>query len=73
MSKRKQNQLIYVGRLGKDKQTDRLIKMFAKIHQQVKNASLMIYGYGSPYDTKELKNLISRYHLEKVVKLAGYQ
>lgn len=73
MSKRKQNQLIYVGRLGKDKQTDRLIKMFAKIHQQVKNASLMIYGYGSPDDTKELKNLISRYHLEKVVKLAGYQ
>ena len=73
MNKKKQDQLIYVGRLGKDKQTDRLIEMFAKIHQQIKNASLMIYGYGSLDDTKELKNLINRYHLERVVKLVGYQ
>lgn len=66
-------QVIAVGRLGKDKQTDRLIEMFAQIHRQVKEARLTFYGYGSPNEMKEFKNLVKQRDLEKVVQFTGYQ
>lgn len=73
MEDRTPNQLIYVGRLGSDKGTDLLIKLFAKVHQAIRDSKLTFYGYGSNEDTKNYQDLVKKLKLEKAVTFAGYQ
>lgn len=73
VNKRTAGQVIYVGRLGQDKQTDQLINIFAQIHKKVRNAHFTLYGYGNPQDVKNYKNLVAEKHLENAVTFAGYQ
>lgn len=73
MSQRYLQQVIYVGRLGNDKQTDKLISIFAQVHKRLKNSHLVLYGYGSPEDTKAYKDQVKNAGLEGNIIFAGYQ
>ncbi|MBB1062448.1 glycosyltransferase [Limosilactobacillus fastidiosus] len=66
-------QMIYVGRLGEDKQTGKLIDIFIRVHKQVPNAKLTFYGYGSPDDVNKYKKQVNDAGLTGVVVFAGYQ
>lgn len=73
MNKRTPALLIYVGRLGEDKQTGQLISMFAQIHQQVPTSRLTLYGYGNSTDVDRYKKQVADVGLNGVVTFAGYQ
>lgn len=66
-------QIIYVGRLGEDKQTGKLIEIFTQIHKQVPDAKLTLYGYGSPADVDRYKKQVADAGLTGIVNFAGYQ
>jgi poly(glycerol-phosphate) alpha-glucosyltransferase len=66
-------QIIYVGRLGEDKQTGKLIDIFINIHKKVPNAKLTLYGYGAPDDVNRYKKQVADAGLNGVVTFAGYQ
>ena len=66
-------QLIYVGRLGEDKQISQLIRMFTQIHQQVPASKLTLYGYGTAEDVNRYKKQVKDSGLEQSVAFAGYQ
>lgn len=66
-------QLIYVGRLGEDKQISQLLTMFTSIHQQVPTSRLTLYGYGAPADVERYKKQVTDAGLAGVVTFAGYQ
>lgn len=72
MSQRLLQQVIYVGRLGNDKQTNQLINIFIRIHKKLKNSHIILYGYGTPDDTKAYKEQIKKAGLEGNIILAGY-
>lgn len=72
VSSRIPGQLIYVGRLGDDKQIIQLIDNFAQIKRKVKNARLTLYGYGTPGDTKKYKEKVQKMGLNNDVIFAGY-
>lgn len=72
-AKRKQGQLIYVGRLAEDKQTSQLISMFAQIHQQVPTSKLTLYGYGTSEDVNNYKKQVKKIGLDAAIEFAGYQ
>ncbi len=73
MADRTPGQLIYVGRLGEDKQIGQLLTMFTQIHQQVPTSRLTLYGYGAADDVKRYKDQVKQAGLETVVTFAGYQ
>lgn len=73
MNQRTPGQLIYVGRLGEDKQISQLISIFTSVHQQVPTARLTLYGYGAPADVKRYKEQVSQAGLDDAVTFAGYQ
>lgn len=72
---RQQNHMIYVGRLGFDKQIDQLLQIFKTIHTKVKTATLSIYGYGVAGDVDKFKQQVVGLKLDEpgVVTFAGYQ
>lgn len=73
MDKRQRHQLLYVGRLGDDKQIDHLLKIFQLVHQHDQQASLKIYGYGNSDDVQRYQQLQKQLGLEQAVEFAGYQ
>lgn len=73
MSARTPGQLIYVGRLGEDKQISQLLTMFAAIHQQVPMSRLTLYGYGPAEDVKRYKDQAKQAGIADFVNFAGYQ
>lgn len=73
MTDRLPNQLISVGRLGYDKQTDQLLQVFAKIKAAVPDAKLTLYGYGAPNDTANFKQLAKDLQIDAAVEFADYQ
>jgi 1,2-diacylglycerol 3-alpha-glucosyltransferase len=62
--------LIYVGRLGKEKNVDFLIQSLALINKQNETTKLVIVGDG-PHK-KELKSLTNKLSLSKKVIFTGY-
>lgn len=73
MDKRDRHHVIYVGRLGGDKQINRLLRAFQQVHNRVKNATLCIYGYGDPQEVKSYEDLRHQLGLDGIVEFAGYQ
>lgn len=73
MAGRTAGQLVYVGRLGEDKQISQLLTMFAAIHRQVPTSRLTLYGYGAADDVKRYKDQVEQAGLEDWVTFAGYQ
>lgn len=61
--------LLYVGRLGKEKSVDFLIKAFRIIHQKYENSVLMIVGSGA--EKSNLTKLVKEYKLQKSVYFCG--
>jgi poly(glycerol-phosphate) alpha-glucosyltransferase len=72
-SDRQAGQLIYVGRLGEDKQIGQLIDIFTRVHQAVPASKLTLYGYGTPQDVNNYKQRVKDNGLEDAVVFAGYQ
>lgn len=72
---RAQHHLIYVGRLGLDKQIDQLLQVFKLIHEQVGDATLSIYGYGAVNEVDQFKQQVTDLKLDEpgLVTFAGYQ
>lgn len=73
MAARTKHQLVYVGRLAEDKGTSNLINLFSKVHKKVKDSKLVLYGYGTPADTKKYHEQVDKLKLQGVVEFAGYQ
>lgn len=73
MSARVKHQLIYVGRLAEDKGISNLISLFAKIHKKVSDSTLVLYGYGTPADTKNYHEQVEKLKLKDAIRFAGYQ
>lgn len=73
MNKRIKHQIIYVGRLGNDKQTNQLIDIYSHVHKKLKDSHLTLYGYGNATDTKAYKEQVKKAGLERNVTFAGYQ
>jgi len=61
---------IYVGSLDKIRNIDMLIKSFFILEKEIKNVLLLIVGMGNQY--MYIRNLISKYNLEKKIILIGY-
>lgn len=73
LSNRENQQLIYVGRLGEDKQISQLIEIFSQVHQQVPDSHLVLYGYGTPADMDNYKKQVQAKNLTDAVEFKGYQ
>lgn len=73
MNQRTPGQLIYVGRLGEDKQISQLLTMFTSIHRQVPTSCLTLYGYGNKEDMDRYRKQVQDAGLEGTVTFAGYQ
>ncbi|WHO85869.1 accessory Sec system glycosyltransferase Asp1 [Limosilactobacillus oris] len=73
MNARVKHQLIYVGRLAEDKGISTLISLFAKVHKKVSDSTLILYGYGTPADTKQYHDQVEKLKLKDAVAFAGYQ
>jgi glycosyltransferase involved in cell wall biosynthesis len=61
--------LLYVGRVGKEKSLDYLLRAFRTIHQEEEDSTLVIVGEGS--ETNELKNLAKKLGINKSVIFTG--
>lgn len=66
-------QLIYVGRLGEDKQISQLLTIFTAVHRQCPNSRLTLYGYGDTNDVNRYQQQVKNAGLDDVVTFAGYQ
>lgn len=73
MSKRTPGKIIYVGRLGNDKQIQQLLEMFKQVHDSNPMATFDLYGYGNPQDVKNYKDYVKNAGLDIFVKFKGYQ
>ncbi len=67
----KQNQIIFVGRLGTDKGIIRLIDMFQQVHNKLTTLKLLIYGYGEA--EKAAKEEAKKLGIDDVVQFKDYQ
>ena len=68
-NKEKENILIYVGRLEKEKGVLLLLEAFKKFNKKNKKFKLIYIGDGSA--RKELEQLVKKYHLEDKVEFLG--
>lgn len=73
MSARQRGSLIYVGRLGEDKQISKLIKIFGRVQKKYPATRLTLYGYGNPDDVKRYEKQVEDAQLGGLVTFAGYQ
>ncbi|WP_137596823.1 glycosyltransferase [Paucilactobacillus kaifaensis] len=75
INERTQHQLIYVGRLGIDKQIDQLLQVFKLIHEKINDATLAIYGYGATNEVDQFKQQVIDLKLDEpgLITFAGYQ
>ncbi len=63
--------LLFVGRLGPEKNVDFLIKMFSKVAAQDKNSKFVIIGDG--IERNKLRNIVLDLNLEKRIIFTGSQ
>ena len=68
---KKDNFILLVGRLAKQKRQEIAIRLFSKISKKNSKLKLKIAGKGD--QEKFLKNLVLKYGLEKNVKFLGYK
>ncbi|WP_048000453.1 accessory Sec system glycosyltransferase Asp1 [Lactiplantibacillus herbarum] len=71
VSERQAHQIIYTGRLDKERRVDQIVTAFAQVQRKIKDATLVIYGYGGELD--QLKQQVKQSKLEAAVTFAGYQ
>lgn len=70
---RKDNNILYIGRIAHDKHIDQLIQVAAFVKNSVPDVKLNIVGYfESPKYEKLLKALVKRLGLDKTVKFVNY-
>lgn len=67
----KQNQIIFVGRLGNDKGIIRMIETFKEIHNHESDMKFLVYGYGPA--EKDAKQKAKDLGIDDVVEFKGYQ
>ena len=70
---RQRGSIIYVGRLGEDKQISKLIEIFGRIQKKYPAARLNLYGYGNPDDVKRYQKQVEDANLGGLVTFDGYQ
>ena len=63
--------LLYIGRLLKSKRVDQILKVHARVREQIPNARLAIVGEGP--ERERLEALARRLGLENAVEFAGYR
>jgi poly(glycerol-phosphate) alpha-glucosyltransferase len=63
--------IICVGRYAPVKRLDQAIKAFAKVHRQIPEAELHLFGFGDKFENN-LRKLARELNLEDAVKLRGY-
>jgi poly(glycerol-phosphate) alpha-glucosyltransferase len=66
------HRLLFVGRIGPEKQLDQLIHAFELVHNGIPDATLEIRGYGDPNTTDQLKQLVSGLNLVDSVHFTDY-
>lgn len=71
LAQRHRHEVVVVGRLTKERHTEDVVTAFAKVKQQIPDATLAIYGYGD--QEKPLNDQIKQQSLTDSVKLHGYQ
>ncbi|RRK11359.1 accessory Sec system glycosyltransferase Asp1 [Lactiplantibacillus garii] len=71
MSARRAHQIIYAGRVDNERRVDQLVTAFAQVHRKIKDATLLIHGYGGAVNA--LKDQVKKLDLEHAVTFAGYQ
>lgn len=64
-----ENRLIYVGRIGQEKNLEEILILFSKSLNDIKNTKLLIVG-GGPY-LINLKNLVETLEITEYVKFVG--
>ncbi|WP_125570325.1 glycosyltransferase [Lacticaseibacillus songhuajiangensis] len=73
LRERQRHQLVYLGRLAKEKHVDELVHVLSLVRQTVPDATLELRGY---YQSEELKqslsDVISKAKLEDAVTIADY-
>lgn len=62
--------VLYVGRLGKEKSVDLVIKSFGLVARKIKTARLVIVGDGS--ERQRLEKLIKKIHISEKTTLTGF-
>lgn len=70
VSDRHAHQIIYTGRLDAERRVDQLITAFEQVQRKIKDATLVIYGYGGMLE--QLKQQVEQAHLGAAVTFAGY-
>jgi len=74
LSARKPGKLMYVGRLGKDKEIDQLLQAYKLIHEALPATTLDLYGYGSKPDLANFKQQVVDLKInDDSVNFKGYQ
>lgn len=71
MSARRSHQIIYTGRVDNERRVDQIITAFSQVRRRIKDATLLIHGYGGAVDA--LKEQVKKLDLDSVVTFAGYQ
>lgn len=72
MNNRQPGSIIYVGRLGEDKQISELINVFSRVQKQYPAAHLTLYGYGDKNDVDNYKKQVDDEKISEAVTFAGY-
>ena len=65
----RENKLVYVGRLAKEKQIDHIIEAYSIAREELAEFRLYIYGEGE--DRKELEQLVIDYNLQNKIIFKG--
>lgn len=75
MADRNQHSLIYVGRLDFDKGIDKLLQIFKQVHEQVKDATLQLWGYGPSEKVEQFEQQLADLKLDEpgLVEFKGYE
>ncbi|WP_318765436.1 glycosyltransferase [Lactiplantibacillus carotarum] len=71
MTARHAHQIIYTGRVDQERRVDQIITAFAQVQRKIKDATLVIHGYGGAIDA--LKEQAAKLKLGTSVTFAGYQ
>lgn len=68
----KEDRFIYIGRFVKEKQLDHLIKAYRKFLESGHQTKLYLFGKDEDHQLAMMKDLISEYQLEDMVKISNY-
>lgn len=69
---RQPHSLLYVGRIGQDKQIDQQLRMFALVKDRVPDATFTLYGYGDAKYVAEMQKLADSLNLGDSVTFKDY-